>query len=127
MSSTQPPRTTDEEDGDDVPRPELDVTLFQLNTMLVLSEEPAYGLAIKSELEAYYGEEVNHGRLYPNLDALVEQGLLEKGQLDERTNEYALTDAGRDALDEYFRWAAANHTPDSETCEAICAALSGED
>ncbi|ELZ20434.1 PadR family transcriptional regulator [Natrinema limicola JCM 13563] len=35
-----------------------------------------YGLAIKRELEDYYGTEVNHGRLYPNLDELVDLGLV---------------------------------------------------
>ena len=37
-------------------------------------DEP-HGLAIKEELEGYYESEVNHGRLYPNLDTLVEKGL----------------------------------------------------
>jgi len=41
---------------------------------------------------------VNHGRLYPNLDELVDDGLLEKGEQDARTNYYALTDAGRHRL-----------------------------
>ena len=42
--------------------------------------------------------DVNHGRLYPNLDDLVEAGLLQKGEQNKRTNYYALTDAGRDQL-----------------------------
>ena len=42
--------------------------------------------------------DVNHGRLYPTLDKLVDDGLLEKGEQDRRTNYYALTDAGRDQL-----------------------------
>ena len=43
-------------------------------------------------------DDVNHGRLYPNLDDLVEAGLLQKGEQNKRTNYYALTDAGRDQL-----------------------------
>ena len=43
-------------------------------------------------------EDVNHGRLYPNLDDLVDDGLLKKGEQDKRTNYYVLTDAGRDRL-----------------------------
>ena len=43
-------------------------------------------------------DDVNHGRLYPNLDDLVEAGLLQKGEQDKRTNYYVLTDAGRDQL-----------------------------
>jgi len=42
--------------------------------------------------------DVNHGRLYPNLDELVDDGLLEKGEQDARTNYYVLTDAGWDRL-----------------------------
>lgn len=40
----------------------------------ILSEEARYGLAVKRELDEYYGSEVNRGRLYPNLDELVEMG-----------------------------------------------------
>ncbi|MFO7907959.1 MAG: helix-turn-helix transcriptional regulator [Pirellulaceae bacterium] len=47
-----------------------------------------HGLAIKEELEDYYEKEIHHGRLYPNLDTLVEKGLVEKGQRDRRTNYY---------------------------------------
>ncbi|UPV75888.1 PadR family transcriptional regulator [Halorussus limi] len=54
-----------------------------------------HGLAIKSYLEAEYDEEINHSRLYQNLDALVERGLLRKGAKDDRTNEYITTDSGR--------------------------------
>ena len=43
-------------------------------------------------------DDVNHGRLYPNLDDLVEAGLLQKGEQDKRTNYYVLTDAGRNQL-----------------------------
>jgi hypothetical protein len=68
-----------------------DLTAFQQNVLLVLAEESRYGLAIKRELEDYYDEEVNHGRLYPNLDTLIERGLVEKSELDKRTNEYAVT------------------------------------
>lgn len=65
--------------------------------------ETVYGLAIKEELERVYGEEVNHGRLYPNLDDLVEYGLIEKGELDRRTNEYELTSAAERMLEERAR------------------------
>ncbi len=81
-----------------------DLTAFQYNILVVLSREPMYGLAIKAELEAYYLGEVNHGRLYPNLDELVKEGLVSKSELDKRTNEYALTDDGYDALVEYLEW-----------------------
>lgn len=83
-------------------------TLFQLELLFAIAhveaegDESPYGLAIKRELERpyRYQDPVNHGRLYPNLDALVEAGFLEKGQLDDRTNEYRLTDAGRTFLED---------------------------
>jgi DNA-binding PadR family transcriptional regulator len=72
--------------------------------LVVLSEEPMYGLAIKRELEEYYGEEVNHGRLYPNLDDLVERGFVEKSELDKRTNQYELTDEGLGVVLDDLEW-----------------------
>jgi DNA-binding PadR family transcriptional regulator len=98
-----------------------ELTAFQRNVLTVLAEGPTYGLAIKEELEAYYGDDVNHGRLYPNLDRLVEMGLVEKGELDKRTNEYKLTDAGFAALRDQLEWtfsrigAGENGTADIET------------
>jgi len=74
-------------------------TRFQLETLYFLADEGAtYGLGIKRGLEDYYGETVNHGRLYPNLRELEQRGLVNIGQLDARTNEYSLTDAGRELL-----------------------------
>jgi DNA-binding PadR family transcriptional regulator len=68
------------------------LSLFQQNILLVLARTgPQHGLGIKADLETLYGTDINHGRLYPNLDELVERGLLEKSQRDLRTNEYALT------------------------------------
>ena len=90
-----------------------DLTAFQQNILVILSSEPMYGLAIKRELEEYYQDEVNHGRLYPNLDELVEQGLLSKSALDKRTNEYALTEAGEAAILEHLSW-VFEHTVSSE-------------
>ena len=43
-------------------------------------------------------ERVNHGRLYPNLDELVDKGLLYKDNLDKRTNLYVITEEGREWL-----------------------------
>ena len=83
-----------------------DLSKFQIRILAVLAEEARYGLAIKGELEAYYGEDVNHGRLYPNLDELVQKGFVEKSELDKRTNEYAITDEGAQALGEEIHWLA---------------------
>lgn len=61
-------------------------------------DDRPYGLAIKRELEVIRGEEVNHGRLYPNLDDLVDDGLLRKGERDRRTNTYTATDEACEAF-----------------------------
>lgn len=100
------PETLRGSDGDDeTPEPVTDggqrvdpteLTEFRVQTLraiAVLGGEE-YGLAIKRQLEAHYGQDVNHGRLYPNLDTLVQWGLVEKSELDKRTNSYALTSRG---------------------------------
>ena len=96
-----------------------ELTAFQKNILTVLAEEPRYGLAIKRELEAYYGEEVNHGRLYPNLDDLVTKGFVEKSELDKRTNEYALTDAGVDAVLDGLQWSLEKFVTDESRADQI--------
>jgi PadR family transcriptional regulator PadR len=72
-----------------------DLTGFQRDLLYVIAgrEEP-HGLALKDELEDYYEKEIHHGRLYPNLDTLVEKGLVEKGQQDRRTNSYEAHNGG---------------------------------
>jgi len=82
-----------------------DLTGFQRDLLYVIAglDDP-HGLAIKEELEGYYESEVNHGRLYPNLDTLVEKGLVEKGQRDRRTNFYTLTRRGERELDARQDW-----------------------
>ena len=84
-----------------------DLTGFQRDLLYVIAglDDP-HGLAIKEELESYYESGVNHGRLYPNLDTLVEKGLIEKGQLDRRTNFYTLTQRGTRELDARQDWEA---------------------
>lgn len=82
-----------------------DLTGFQRDLLFVIAgkEEP-HGLALKEELEEYYEEEVNHGRLYPNLDTLVNKGLVEKGELDKRTNSYTLTRRGEREIEARRDW-----------------------
>jgi DNA-binding PadR family transcriptional regulator len=71
-------------------------------------EETPKGLEVLEYVSTEYGEDVTHGRMYPNLDDLDDAGLIDKrpGE-DDRSNEYALSewgervlDAGRDRLDE---------------------------
>jgi len=78
------------------------LTLFQQNILYVLAESDGadYGLGVKRSLEDLYGEDVNHGRLYPNLNQLVDMRLIAKSELDKRTNESALTEIGREVIRE---------------------------
>ena len=82
-----------------------DLTGFQRDLLYVIAglDEP-HGLAIKDDLQDYYEKEIHHGRLYPNLDTLVEKGLVEKGQLDRRTNYYTVTQRGNREIDARSDW-----------------------
>ena len=82
-----------------------DLTGFQRDLLYVIAglEQP-HGLAIKDELENYYQKEIHHGRLYPNLDTLVDKGLVEKGKHDRRTNVYTIAQRGRRELDSRRDW-----------------------
>ncbi|WP_338727734.1 PadR family transcriptional regulator [Haladaptatus sp. DJG-WS-42] len=95
------------------------LTAFQQNILVILSEQPMYGLAIKRELESYYGSEVNHGRLYPNLDDLVEMGLVEKSELDKRTNQYALTGDGEGAVVDKLEWILAKFVNEDDRADTV--------
>jgi DNA-binding PadR family transcriptional regulator len=89
-------------------RPRGELTLFRVELLFAIAyidehtDGVPYGLEIERELERphRYAGDVNHGRLYPNLDSLVEAGLVEKGRVDDRTNEYALTDDGREVIED---------------------------
>ncbi|RKD85199.1 PadR family transcriptional regulator [Halopiger aswanensis] len=82
-----------------------DLTGFQRDALYVIAgaDRPS-GQDIKEEMEQYYSSEINHGRLYPNLDTVVNKGLVEKGQLDRRTNYYVITDDGEQAIANRLEW-----------------------
>ncbi|ADJ16594.1 PadR family transcriptional regulator [Halalkalicoccus jeotgali] len=82
-----------------------DLTGFQRDLLYVINglDDP-HGLALKAELESYYETEVHHGRLYPNLDTLVDKGLVEKSSMDRRTNLYKLSARGHRELDARREW-----------------------
>jgi len=71
-----------------------DLTGFQRDLLYVVAglDDP-HGLAIKDELEDYYEKEIHHGRLYPNLDTLVEKGLIENSATDGPTSTALLAGA----------------------------------
>lgn len=82
-----------------------DLTGFQRDLLYVIAgaDQPS-GQDVKSEVETYYNSEINHGRLYPNLDTLVNKDLVEKGELDRRTNYYEISDRGRQTIEQRREW-----------------------
>lgn len=97
-----------------------DLSRFQIDILRVIEREGAvYGLGIKHELEQRYGGEVNHGRLYPNLDNLVDAGLVAKSEQDGRTNDYELTIRGQLVLKKRREWLANDDA--AETTRATIA------
>ena len=84
---------------------------FQRDCLYVIAGLDApHGLAVKDELNDYYEKEIHHGRLYPNLDTLVE-----KGQRDQRTNIYTLTRRGHREIEARRDWETQQH---ADTVEA---------
>jgi PadR family transcriptional regulator PadR len=81
------------------------LTGFKRDCLTVIAgmEEPK-GLDVKDKLDEYYETEINHGRLYPNLNDLADEGLIEIGSIDDRTNSYSLTDEGREVLQSHREW-----------------------
>lgn len=78
---------------------------FQRDCLYVIagSSRPS-GIDIKEKLDGYYGGDINLPRLYPALDALAEEGFIEKGKKDHRANVYTLTPRGRRAIEARREW-----------------------
>jgi len=82
-----------------------ELTGFQRDLLIIISGmESPKGLEVKEELEKYYDDEINHGRLYPNLDTLVEKDLVEKISLSGRSNGYNITQTGKAHLKARKEW-----------------------
>jgi len=81
------------------------LTAFQRDILYAIAgQDEPHGLAIKEELDTYSESEINHGRLSPNLDTLVEKGLINEGCIDDRPNSYTLTTQARQAIRERRMW-----------------------
>jgi len=65
---------------------------------------PASGQDVKTELRESQEIDLLPGVLYSNLDELVDAGLVSKSKADGRTNQYAVTDAGRRTLADLLSW-----------------------
>ena len=80
-----------------------DLTAFKRDCLRILAEmeddgAKMHGLGLRDRLEQRYPGQINHGRLYPNLDDLVAMDLVEKSELDRRTNSYHITEHARAML-----------------------------
>jgi len=81
-----------------------ELTGFQrdlLKALLSLEDrvDAVSGQDIKQQLQAtHHVENINHGRLYPNLDKLVDDGLVDKTSQDDRTNNYRTTSIGEELV-----------------------------
>lgn len=81
------------------------LTGFQRDLLVVIAgKERPSGQEIFEEMREYIDDPVTHGRLYPNLDKLVEDDLVEKGTIDRRTNYYEITPTGERALESRIQW-----------------------
>lgn len=82
-----------------------ELTGFQRDLLYAIAgfDRPS-GQRVKQEIEAYFNRDITHGQLYPNLDTLVEARLVDKGQVDRRTNFYDLSTKGRDAITRRREW-----------------------
>lgn len=96
-----------------------DLTAFQRDLLAVIAgKDDPHGLALKGDLEDYYQTEVHHGRLYPNLDTLVEKGLVQKGEKDRRTNYYTISRRGQRELEMHREWVAGKMEPEPIAVES---------
>lgn len=101
-------RTDTETDAVDDARPLHDLTGFQRDLLREIVAGGRPGLRIKDAIDDSYDttDEIQHGRLYPNLTTLADKGLIEKEEADGRTNHYSATPRGRREFLADFRWRA---------------------
>lgn len=87
--------------------PFTNLTGFQRDLLVTLDHiGSSHGLKIKQHLETLYKQEIPHGRLYPELDILVDDGLVKKEPHNRRTNAYVLTERGERELQLYADYVA---------------------
>lgn len=105
--------TADEQTSPDSdPLPEL--SAFQRDALVAIArlssagDEPPLGLDVKKFLEAQYGREVHHGQVYPNINTLVEKGIVERERRDSRSKWLHLTDEGGAAWQALQAWVCPN-------------------
>jgi DNA-binding PadR family transcriptional regulator len=109
----------------------FELTGFQRDLLYVIagSDQPS-GQTVRQQLETHI-DNVNHGRLYPNLDTLVDHELVKKGSQDQRTNYYELTPSGEQLLARRREWEnqyiSIPHTSDQQELDPQSPASSSSD
>lgn len=76
--------------------------------------EELHDRALENELEDNYRTEAHQGQLAPHLEALVNEGLIEKRENDQRTKRYTLTCRGRRELQANREWGGHSIDEDPE-------------
>lgn len=69
---------------------------FKVDILTLLVEKPRSGADVKRQLEDDYNKEFPHGRIYQNLDWLVDHGYAQKDEngIDGKTHRYEATEEG---------------------------------
>lgn len=85
-----------------------DLVSFQRDLLIVINgSDSKYPLNIKEQLDEYYEKEVPHGRLFTNLDTLVEKGYVTKEEADDAPKNPApvhITKLGKEAISNHLNW-----------------------
>ena len=89
-----------------------------MSLLAILESSPSYGLNLKNEFEARTGGiwPLNVGQVYTTLGRFQRDGLVEaKSDAESESQKfYALTDRGREVLDEWFQEARPHGAPSRE-------------
>lgn len=70
--------------------------------LLSVSSAPRHGHAMIADIDTQFGIRLGPGTLYGSISKLAERGLLKALPPDNRRRPYAITPAGRQALEEYI-------------------------
>lgn len=83
----------------------IELTGFQRDLLYALAGlERPNGIDVREALVEYYGSDILSARVYQNLDRLSNQGLVEKGEADSRTNYYEIAPEGREIIQSRRSW-----------------------
>lgn len=76
---------------------------FKVDVLTLLVESPRSGADIRRQLEDDYGKDLPHGRVYQNLDWLIDHGYARKQEnaINGKTHRYEATEDGIVAVRTY--------------------------